>query len=110
MLYTVGVWSERVQKVLKPWHVVVFWIGLICDTTGTLLMSFIARENGGFSGIHGITGVLAIVLMIIHAVWATYVIKKNNQKTKETFHKFSIIVWLIWLIPYGIGIFMGMGM
>ena len=32
----------------------------------------------------------------------------KNDRAKKTFHKFSIIVWSIWLIPYIIGIYIGM--
>lgn len=107
VFYTVGVWSEKLQGQLKKWHLVVFWIGLIFDTVGTLLMGEIA--TGGFEfNFHGITGFLAIVLMLFHAVWATVVLVKNNQEAKINFHKFSIIVWLIWLIPYISGAMFGM--
>ena len=35
IFYTVGVWSEKIQKVLKPWHLAVFWTGFVFDTIGT---------------------------------------------------------------------------
>ena len=31
VFYTIGVWSERVQGILKPWHAVMFGIGFVCD-------------------------------------------------------------------------------
>ena len=105
VFYTIGVFSERRAKSLNKNHVLFFWLGLLCDSTGTFLMGQIAKNQVVISKsagmIHGITGFAAIVLMIFHAVWATYVLKKN-------FHKFSIIVWLIWLIPYVIGMVIGM--
>lgn len=107
LFYTVGVWSEKLQKELKRWHLVIFWIGLVFDTLGTTLMGKIAR--GGFKfNFHGITGLLAIVLMLFHALWATFVLVKNNEKAKRNFHKFSIIVWFIWLIPFISGAIFGM--
>ena len=36
--YSIGVWGERIQGRLKPWHLVFFVLGLICDTWGTGLM------------------------------------------------------------------------
>ena len=27
VFYSIGVWSERAQRVLKPWLAVVFWTG-----------------------------------------------------------------------------------
>ena len=99
VFYTVGVWSEKIQGELKNWHLYVFWIGLIFDTTGTAIMSKIAQ--GGFKlNFHGITGLLAILLMLFHALWATIVLIRHDQKAKYKFHKFSILVWLIWLIPF----------
>ena len=80
------------------------------DTTGTLLMGRISG-NAMFSGklsLHGVTGALAIVLMIIHAVWATIVLVKNNEELATNFHKFSIAVWAIWLVPYILGMVIGM--
>jgi len=111
--YTVGVWAEKKSNILKKWHIITFWCGLVFDTTGTLTMERIARAGNVQIAptqlmIHGITGVLAIILMIFHATWATYVLSKNDEKRKKTFHKFSIAVWAIWLVPYLIGMIIGM--
>lgn len=108
VFYTAGVWGEKIQKVLKPWHVVIFWLGLVCDTTGTTIMGQIA--GGAVSlNFHAVTGALAILLMLFHAVWATVVSVKKNEKMMRTFHKFSLVVWIIWLIPYISGMIVGMG-
>ncbi len=98
IFYTIGVWAEKFQNNLKGWHVIVFWIGLTCDTIGTMAMGDILEAvlSGDF---HGITGFVAIVLMLFHATWATLVIIKNDEKTKANFHRLSIVVWCIWLIP-----------
>ena len=98
IFYTIGVWSERISGRLKPWHLVFFALGLICDTWGTgMMFEFV----GGMSfDIHGITGVLAIGLMFVHAVWAYVVLRKKDEKAITNFHKFSVVVWAIWLIPY----------
>ncbi len=98
ILYTIGVWSERIQGRLKPWHLVFFVLGLVCDTWGTgLMFEFV----GGMAfDIHGISGLLAIILMFIHAVWALIVLLRKDEKALTNFHKFSVLVWVIWLIPY----------
>lgn len=106
IFYTIGVWSERIQGRLKPWHLALFYFGLICDALGTSFMSKISDSS--LFTLHGITGLLAIVLMFIHAVWATVVLSKKDEQKIIQFHKFSIIVWIIWLIPYFIGMFLGM--
>lgn len=103
LFYTLGVWSEKKQGILKRWHLAVFWTGFLFDTAGTSLMGMVAK-NGFQLNIHGITGLIAIVLMLFHAIWATVVLIGNNEKVKRSFHKFSIIVWLIWLIPYLSGV------
>ena len=98
VFYSIGVWSERIQGRLKPWHLAFFVLGLICDTWGTGLMF---QYVGGMAfDIHGISGLIAIVLMLIHAVWALVVLIQKDEKAITNFHKFSVIVWVIWLIPY----------
>ena len=109
VFYTTGVFGERKSKTLQKKHVIIFWIGLLCDTLGTLTMGVIAKTSGGSaSPVHGITGFIAIVLMLFHAVWATWVMYKNDEAKKQSFHKLSIFVWLVWLIPYFIGMYIGM--
>lgn len=87
VFYTIGVFSERKAKSLNRNHVIIFWLGLLCDTTGTLTMGQIAKAGMGTmssSGqmLHGITGFLAIVLMLFHALWATWVLYKNDENKK----------------------------
>jgi len=98
VFYSIGVWSERIQGMLKSWHLVFFVLGLICDTWGTGMMLNFA---GGITfDIHGLSGLIAIILMFIHAAWATVVLIRKNENAIQNFHKFSVLVWVIWLIPY----------
>ena len=107
VFYTIGVFGEKKKGELTLFHTVLFWLGFVCDTVGTNIMSNIA--GGGFSfNIHSITGLLALLLMGLHAIWATIIIIKKDNKAKRIFHKFSIFVWIIWLVPYILGIFIGM--
>jgi uncharacterized repeat protein (TIGR03987 family) len=114
IFYTIGVWAEKLKGILKPGHVIIFWIGFLCDTLGTTFMGNIARASAEVQTVqnginfHAITGGLAIALMLFHAIWATVVIVKKNEKMMKTFHTFSLIVWIIWLIPYISGMVMGM--
>ena len=111
IFYTIGVWSERISKTLKPVHLIFFWLGFCCDTFGTYMMSRIADGTGTGSGLmsaHGITGMIAIVLMLVHAIWATIVLLKKDEKAMHTFHRFSLVVWVIWLVPFILGMVMGM--
>jgi uncharacterized repeat protein (TIGR03987 family) len=38
VFYSIGVWSERFSGRLKAWHLIFFWLGLVCDTWGTGMM------------------------------------------------------------------------
>jgi uncharacterized repeat protein (TIGR03987 family) len=107
VFYSIGVWGERISGRLKPWHLVFFWLGLLCDTWGTGMMFEFA---GGLTfDVHGLTGLLAIVLMFIHAIWATVVLVRKDEHWIQNFHKFSVAVWLIWLIPYLSPMFFALG-
>ena len=109
VFYTLGVWKEHREKVLKPIHLVFFWLGFCADSAGTGLMASLAGERQGFlASLHGITGIIAIVLMLVHAIWATAVIVLKDEEGARTFHKYSMMVWRIWLIPFAIGMIMGM--
>jgi uncharacterized repeat protein (TIGR03987 family) len=98
VFYTVGVWSERLQGRLRPWHLGFFWLGLACDTIGTGMM--VEYVGGLTTDLHGVSGVVAIALMAIHAVWATLVLARRDEAWIVRFHHLSVFVWLVWLVPY----------
>lgn len=107
--YTFGVWGEKLSGTIKKKYLISFLIGLILDTTGTILMREIAKDSGGSRlGIHQITGGIAVTLMLIHLIWATWVYLKGDEKAKKNFHKFSLVVWSIWLVSFILGMLVGM--
>jgi uncharacterized repeat protein (TIGR03987 family) len=106
LLYTVGVWAEKLQHRLKIWHTVFFWMGFISDTIGTTAMSMISGSILKMN-FHGLTGLTAILLMLFHAVWATVVLVRKDEKMILNFHRFSIVVWIIWLVPMITGMIFG---
>ena len=82
-------------------------------------MTIMARSGAAGEAapaIHGVTGLLAILLMLFHAGWATIVYlrgRRHDEKAihqEQTFHRFSTIVWLLWLVPYIIGLLVGIPM
>jgi len=85
---------------------VLFWLGFICDTIGTVAMTIIADSLFKFT-FHGLTGKAAILIMLFHAIWATIVLVRKDEKLIRNFHKFSVIVWIIWMIPMLSGMFLG---
>lgn len=106
IFYTLGVFAEKRAGILQGWHVLVFCLGFVCDSLGTGLMSRIA---GGFKpGLHAVTGALAIILMGIHVLWAVWIWLRGSMEDKQRFHRFSVLVWAVWLIPYILGMFLGM--
>lgn len=111
VFYTWGVFAERRAGRLTKGNLLLFWLGFAFDTTGTTIMTVMAegRETVSVMNWHAITGALAIVLMLVHALWATYVLLRGSARMQKNFHKFSIIVWAIWLVPYVLGMVMGMG-
>ena len=109
IFYTAGVWIEHKAKKLKPIHLAFFWLGFCADSIGTGLMTGLAGGRTGFiESLHSITGIIAIVLMMVHAIWATAIIVLHDEEGAKTFHKYSMAVWRIWLIPFAIGMIMGM--
>lgn len=106
VLYTIGVWGEKIGGSLKPWNLIFFWTGLIFDTTGTTIMGIMSRKF--ILNLHGVTGLTAIVLMVFHALWATFILIRKNRKMAKDFHKFSLVVWGIWLIPFFTGMILNM--
>jgi uncharacterized repeat protein (TIGR03987 family) len=108
VFYSLGVWSERLAKYLKPWHVVAFWTGFAFDVSGTWEMHRVATHPFNILAPHTLSGQIALWLMLIHAIWATNVVRKGTEAAREGFHRYSIVVWLVWLVPYFSGMYMGM--
>lgn len=106
--YSTGVWSERLARNLKPWHVGAFWLGWAFDAYGTHLMNLMRVAGRTPDTIHGITGASAFWLMGIHALWATWVALKGSREARTGFHRYSLAVWLVWLVPYFGGMAAGM--
>lgn len=101
-LYTVAVFAERAAATLKPWHLALFWLGLVFDTTGTTLMADIA---GGWKwDAHGVVGLTAVVLMLIHSAWASVALLLKKERVLRSFHTFSIHVWALWMAAFVSGV------
>lgn len=106
--YSIGIWAERVARLLKPWHVVTFWVGFTFDLSGTLAMHKLAEGPFNILEPHTFTGQVALWLMLAHAIWATIVIRKGEKFMLVKFHRYSLFVWMVWLIPYFGGMILAM--
>lgn len=108
IFYSIGVWSERIARYLKPWHVLSFWTGFFFDISGTLAMHYMATRPFDLRDLHTLTGQIALWLMLVHAIWSTLVSRRGTDQARAGFHRYSLFVWLVWLIPYFGGMIMGM--
>ena len=108
VFYSTGIWAERISRLLKTWHVILFWIGFAFDLSGTLAMHQMAEGKFNILEPHTLTGQIAIWLMLAHAIWATIVIRNKNKYMMVRFHKYSLFVWIMWLIPYLGGMYLAM--
>ncbi|MDA8425493.1 MAG: HsmA family protein [Treponema sp.] len=107
IFYSIAVWWERAMGKLRGRQLLLFWLGLACDATGTTLMGKIAGSAFDLS-FHGLTGLAAILLMLFHAAWATLVHASKEEEPKLKFHRLSVAVWAAWLVPYVSGMVYGM--
>lgn len=98
ILYSTGIWGEKIVKRLLLVHVILLWLGWVCDFTGTTLMTVVAGRLS--FNLHSLSGALAILLMLSNAIWATVVYRSKNKAALNAYSKFSVVVWLIWLIPF----------
>jgi len=108
VFYSIGIWSERFARLLKPWHVITFWMGFTFDVLGTTGMHLMATRPFNILEPHTFTGQIALWLMLAHAIWATYVIRRGSENLRHHFHRYSLIVWIVWLIPYFGGMYLAM--
>ncbi len=99
VLYTIGVWSEKVQGKLKIWHLVLFFLAL-----GFSILSMIGMRG---SALH--MTFLANILLIDHSGFAIMTLSEKHKLDFETFHKYSIIFWLMWFVPFCIGVLVLLG-
>ncbi|HXR44306.1 MAG TPA: HsmA family protein [Pseudolysinimonas sp.] len=112
VFYSIGVWAERIRRLLKWWHVVFFALGFACDLSGTLIMTRIAASDSGgaspglaaiLTTVMAVTGTIALVLMALHLIWAVVTLLRHRAAELHRFHRFSVLVWSIWLVPFVAG-------
>jgi uncharacterized repeat protein (TIGR03987 family) len=104
--YTISIWGARRTKGLKRIHVILNWVGLICDTTGTIFMLLLA---GGLSwSLHSIFGILAISMMLVNGILATLAYKKRQAALTSRYLEVSLFFWIIWLISFLAGMVLSM--
>jgi len=99
IFYAISIYQELVKKVFTLKIIILFWIGLTFDLTGTILMFLIAE---GFSmDTHAIIGLVALVLMGIKAMWVLVRFKKGM--TIGVPKIYTLISSLMWLTAFFMG-------
>ncbi len=108
LLYSLGVWAERLARYLKKWHLVAFWMGFSFDISGTYAMHRLAKGPFDILAPHTLTGQIALWLMLAHTIWATVVVRRGSEAARRNFHQYSLFVWVVWLVPYFGGMLIAM--
>ncbi|MEN8173413.1 MAG: HsmA family protein [Chloroflexota bacterium] len=103
LVYSIATWAGVLSKKLKKWHLVLFWVGLIADVSGTLVIGW---QYGGFvPNLHSYLGAIALVAMLAHNIAATKKLSGADEKGIAAFpKKISLPVWVIWMISYVAGL------
>lgn len=106
VLYTISVWSERLQDELKTWHLIVFGFGVLIDALATwLTIEFVGAI---VYTPHAMFGFTSLFLMALHFIWAVTVFIGDRQAGKQHFHRFSLLVWSVWMLSYITGFVSGL--
>ena len=106
VLYSISVWSERLQCHLKTWHLVIFGLGVIADAVATwLTIEFVGAIV--FTP-HAIFGFTSLFLMALHFIWAVAVYVGDRKAGMSQFHRFSLLVWSVWMLSYITGFVSGL--
>ena len=101
LFYSISIWSEKFEKVIKPWMVMMMFTAFTCDMIGTGMMFM--KSDGHIVGSHMICGYIALVIMSVHLIWA-FMAAENMGKAQEWFNRFSIYAWCLWIIAFLSGI------
>jgi len=101
IVYTIVIFAQRKSGVVKPWHLILLCLGVVYDTTSTVLMSKLAKSP--FTA-HGIAGYAANGLMVLLTIFAGVILFKKDEKLGRIFSKISLYIWVLWMISFVLGI------
>jgi len=104
VLYSIAIWSGRLARELKAWHLVVFSLGVISDALGVWIT--IAWIGAIVLTPHAIFGFTALALMVLHFIWAVFTFQ-TGRGNSQRFHQFGVIVWAVWVLSYLSGFLTG---
>jgi len=105
LCYTGGVLLEKKVGMMKPWILMIFWLGLAFEVCGAIPMF---RRSGENITSHGIVGAIGLLLIILHNTGATLAVMGGWDVILKLFPKFSTLVYVIWVIAFITGMVAGM--
>ena len=95
ILYSVGVWAAFAAKRVKPWHVIVLWLGVAFDVLATAMM---AVQIGGLGrDLHTVLALLVWAGMVVVAGIGTWALVKTDEPLSQTVARWSTLPWLLWV-------------
>ena len=108
IVYSVATWAGVRSGILKKWHLILFWIGLIADLSATLAIGWV---YGGFvQNMHSYLGAIALLAVLAQNIAATIILKNKNEEKIISFpKKVSLPVWVIWMASYIAGLLLSGG-
>lgn len=102
VLYTWVIWRHRFKKKISAWMVVLFGLGLVADSAGTIFLCAMTAAKWQFT-FHTVSGLVSLLIMALHFAWTLLALKKGGA-FESYFNRFSIYAWLIWLMAFISGI------
>ncbi len=108
IVYSVATWAGVRSGILKKWHLVILWIGLIADLSATLAIGWV---YGGFvQNTHSYIGAVALLAVLAQNIAATIILKNGDENKMASFPKKVFIpVWVIWMASYIAGLLLSGG-
>lgn len=90
--YATSISQEFLKKEVSLKILVLFWLGFVFDSTGTLLMYLISP--GLSINFHSVAGLTALALMGAKAVWSTVNYRKGEgQRVPKAYTIASAVIW-----------------
>lgn len=108
LVYSIATWAGVIAGKLKKWHLLLFWIGLVADVSGTFI---IGSVYGGFvMNTHSYLGAVAIIAILLQNIFGTKTLLEKNETWIVKFPKKVLLpVWILWMASYIAGLILSGG-
>ncbi|MEN8240654.1 MAG: hypothetical protein ABFS17_01940 [Chloroflexota bacterium] len=108
LIYTIATWAGVKSKILKKWHMVLYWLGFTADFYATFSIGYV---YGGFQqNFHSYLGAAALLAILAQNIAGTnYLIKGKQERLAAFPKKISFPVWVLWIASYIAGLILSGG-